>query len=270
MMSKRNLAERCEALLGTSDVVHKDLVDRLVGLRPVLYLLLLHPLLKDQLKLLLLLWRECVRILDQLNQLLVCELDPCDRRLTALGSVLVLLFRRVRLVLVIAFLLGFVIFLVRLLARGGDCGEVGGGDLVEVGQTVCSLNVLLGLGLLLLLRDLVNLILDDHVRVVALGDRLIGCSSQVLHTELRIARVFLVRVLRGHTAFKRGEEVIHEDSSYRLLGLLLLGLHLSLRQPLLAFGHIRLIPGCLPALRTETLDRSCDVGGFGPRRRLLA
>jgi hypothetical protein len=67
----RNLAEGRQTILGTSHIVHQNVIDILVGLSTLVDYLHLHALLKDKLKLRLLVWGECMRVLNQLNELLI-------------------------------------------------------------------------------------------------------------------------------------------------------------------------------------------------------
>jgi hypothetical protein len=71
----RNLTEGCQTILGTSHIVHLNVIDILVGLSTLVDYLHLHALLKDELKLRLLIGGKCMSILDQLDKLFISEID---------------------------------------------------------------------------------------------------------------------------------------------------------------------------------------------------
>ena len=188
------------------------------------------------------------------------------------------------LAIVYIFLLN-ILFLYSLISDGVNIDV---GWLVEVlrvnARAVASLDVLLRLGLLLLLRHLVYLILYNHIRVNLL---VVSPLAEVFEAELgvpgvslvasRVCGVDIVRVL----ALEGREKVVHHDSLRAevvghppLLGSLLLFRHLRLHQPLLRIrlGYIRLearCNDCAPRLlagtgRPDAL--SClGLGTLGPR-----
>ncbi len=113
-----------------------------------------------------------------------------------------------------------------------------------------SLNVFLRFSLFLLLRNFINLVLHDHIRIILLCCLSLSLLGKVFQAELGIAGVDLVweqsSCCGGIPSFQCREEVIHQHTSHLLLGLLLflLLLHSWMRDLLLVLLHICIESRC--------------------------
>ena len=143
------------------------------------------------------------------------------RRVLINTLVLLKLLGRISVVLILIFVLSLIIFhLVILVSRSRNCSEISW-RLVEVGQPMSCLDVLLGFSFFLLLWNLIYLVLHNHIRVVLL----LSCSQclfrKVFKTKFRISWVHLVREKGSSSGsiitLKSWEEIIHENTSHLLL-----------------------------------------------------
>ena len=123
-MGNRNLAEGCQTILGTSHIVHENVIDILVGLSTLVDYLHLHALLKDELKLRLLIGGKCMRILNQLDKLFISEINaswlmgPIGRVLVH-THILLELFGVSMILIFLIIILGFVVFHLVIFIPGG-------------------------------------------------------------------------------------------------------------------------------------------------------
>ena len=116
-------------------------------------------------------------------------------------------------ILILVIILSLIVFhLIILVPRGRNSSEVIR-RLVEVREPMSCLNVLLRFSLFLLLRNLINLVLDNHIRIVLLSSSSLGLFCKIIKAEFRISGIHFVREEGCCSGcilpFKCREEVVH-------------------------------------------------------------